>query len=224
MLDSTHQKIAHHQQTIEQFFAEHADEVVAAAGTIADVYRNNGRLLCMGNGGSSCDAGHIAVEFLHPVTAGRPALPAIDLTADQAMMTAVGNDVGFGNIFSRQVIAHGRPGDGLVGISTSGNSENLIKAFHKAKEMGIATIGLAGMNGGKMANHGLDHCLVSHNSVEPGHARLLKEIGQQPLLDFSLRLGEASGAALAAGLVRAAAITHNGMATFESAGISGPGK
>ena len=160
MLDSTHQKIAHHQQTIEQFFAEHADEVVAAAGTIADVYRNNGRLLCMGNGGSSCDAGHIAVEFLHPVTAGRPALPAIDLTADQAMMTAVGNDVGFGNIFSRQVIAHGRPGDGLVGISTSGNSENLIKAFQKAKEMGLATIGLAGMNGGKMADQGLDHCLV----------------------------------------------------------------
>ena len=133
---------------------------MAAAGTIADVYRNNGRLLCMGNGGSSCDAGHIAVEFLHPVTAGRPALPAIDLTADRAMMTAVGNDVGFGNIFVRQVIAHGRPGDGLVGISTSGNSENLIKAFQKAKEMGLATIGLAGMNGGKMADQGLDHCLV----------------------------------------------------------------
>jgi len=71
---------------------------------------------------------------------------------------------------------------------------------------------------------GLDHCLVSHNSVEPGHARLLEKIGQQALLDFSLRLGEASGAALAAGLVRAAALTHNGMATFESAGISGPGE
>jgi D-sedoheptulose 7-phosphate isomerase len=76
------------------------------------------------------------------------------------MMTAVGNDVGFGNIFVRQVIAHGRPGDGLVGISTSGNSENLIKAFQKAKEMGLATLGLAGMNGGKMADQGLDHCLV----------------------------------------------------------------
>lgn len=69
---------------------------------------------------------------------------------------------------------------------------------------------------------GLAHCLVSHNSVEPGHARLLEIIDQQPLLDFSLRLGEASGAALAAGLVRAAALTHNGMATFESAGVSGP--
>ena len=68
----------------------------------------------------------------------------------------------------------------------------------------------------------LDHCLVAHNSVEPGHTRLLKEIGQQPLLDFSLRLGEGSGAALAAGIVRAAAAVHNGMATFTSAGVSGP--
>jgi D-sedoheptulose 7-phosphate isomerase len=160
MLESAQQKIAHHQQTIEKFFAENAKEVVATAESIADVYRENGRLLCMGNGGSSCDAGHVAVEFLHPVTAGRPALPAIDLTADRAMLTAVGNDVGFGNVFVRQVIAHGRPGDGLVGISTSGNSDNLIKAFQKAKEMGLATIGLAGMNGGKMAKQNLDHCLV----------------------------------------------------------------
>ena len=68
----------------------------------------------------------------------------------------------------------------------------------------------------------LDHCLVAHNSVEPGHARLLENIGQKPLLDFSLRLGEGSGAALAAGMVRAAAATHNGMATFASAGVSGP--
>ena len=68
----------------------------------------------------------------------------------------------------------------------------------------------------------LDHCLVAHNSVEPGHARLLEKIGQQPLLDFSLRLGEGSGAALAAGMVRAAAAVHNGMATFASAGVSGP--
>jgi D-sedoheptulose 7-phosphate isomerase len=160
MLESTQQKIAHHQQTIEKFFAENAKEVVATAESIADVYRENGRLLCMGNGGSSCDAGHVAVEFLHPVTAGRPALPAIDLTADRAMLTAVGNDIGFGNVFVRQVIAHGSPGDGLVGISTSGNSDNLIKAFQKAKEMGLATIGLAGMNGGKMAKQNLDHCLI----------------------------------------------------------------
>jgi len=160
LLDSTVGKVAHHQETISVFFEQNAEAVVAAAGAIADVYRSDGRLLCMGNGGSSCDAGHIAVEFLHPVTAGRPALPAIDLSADRAMLTAVGNDVGFGNVFVRQVIAHGRPEDALIGISTSGNSTNLVKAFLKAREMGLTTIGLAGISGGEMSRLGLDHCLV----------------------------------------------------------------
>ena len=95
----------------------------------------------MGNGGSSCDAAHIAVEFLHPVTAGRPALTAVNLVADTAMMTAVGNDVGIAHIFVRQVIAQARRGDGLIGISTSGNSENLMAAFVKARELGVVTIG-----------------------------------------------------------------------------------
>ncbi len=160
LLDSTREKVAYHQRTIVSFFEKNADAVVATARAIADVYRNDGRLLCMGNGGSSCDAGHIAVEFLHPVTAGRPALPAIDLTADRAMWTAVGNDVGFGHVFVRQVIAHGRPEDALIGISTSGNSANLVKALLKAREMGLTTIGLAGISGGEMSRIGLDHCLV----------------------------------------------------------------
>ena len=115
----------------------------------------------MGNGGSSCDAAHIAVEFLHPVTAGRQALPAINLSADQAMMTAVGNDVGFEHIFVRQLVAHGQVGDGLIGISTSGNSDNLLRAFQKAKDMGILTIGLTGGSGGAMATTpSIDHCLI----------------------------------------------------------------
>ena len=125
--------------------------MVAVAEAIAGVYRNKGRLFSMGNGGSSCDAAHFAVEFLHPVTAGRPALTAINLAADMAMVTAVGNDVGFGHIFVRQVIAQGDRGDGLVGFSTSGNSENLLAAFAKAKELGVVTIGFAGNDGGKMA-------------------------------------------------------------------------
>ncbi|MDA0373661.1 MAG: SIS domain-containing protein [Planctomycetota bacterium] len=160
LLDSIQGKVAHHQQVIGAFFEKNAEAVLGAARALADVYRRHGRLLCMGNGGSSCDAGHIAVEFLHPVTAGRPALPAIDLSADRAMLTAVGNDVGFANIFVRQVIAHGRPGDGLIGISTSGNSANLVKAFAKAREMGLTTIGLTGIGGGEMSKMGLDHCLV----------------------------------------------------------------
>ena len=134
LLESVGQKAAHHQKVIDDFFARNGQEVVAAAGAIADVYRGNGRLFTMRNGGSSCDAAHVAVEFLHPVTAGRVALTAIDLTADRTMMTAVANYVGFKHVFVRQLIAQGRAGDCLIGISTSGNSDNLVNAFLKAKE------------------------------------------------------------------------------------------
>jgi D-sedoheptulose 7-phosphate isomerase len=99
-------------------------------------------------------------DFLHPITTGRPALTAVDLTADSTMMSAVANDVGFAHVFVRQVTAQCRAGDGLVGLSTSGNSENLIKAFVKAKEMGVTTIALSGKTGGQLASIGLDHCLV----------------------------------------------------------------
>jgi D-sedoheptulose 7-phosphate isomerase len=160
LVESVAQKAAHHHKVVDAFFARNGQEVVAAAGAIADVYRRNGRLFSMGNGGSSCDAAHVAVEFLHPVTAGRVALTAIDLTADRTMMSAVANDVGFQHVFVRQLIAQGRAGDGLIGLSTSGNSDNLVKAFNKAKEMGITTIGLAGMDGGEMSKIRLDHCLV----------------------------------------------------------------
>ena len=159
--ESVRQKATDSVDTKRVFFEHNAAAVVAVAKAIAAVYNRDGRLLCMGNGGSSCDAAHIAVEFLHPVTAGRPALTAINLVADPAMMTAVGNDVGFAHVFVRQVIAHGRRGDALVGISTSGNSDNLLAAFAKAKEMSLTTIGLSGHDGGKMARAPyLDHCLV----------------------------------------------------------------
>jgi D-sedoheptulose 7-phosphate isomerase len=144
-----------------RFFEESAPEVVRVAHAMADAYRRGGRLFAMGNGGSSCDAAHIAVEFLHPVTTGRPALTAINLVADMAMLTAVGNDVGFNHIFVRQLVAQARRGDALIGVSTSGNSENLLAAFAKAKEMGLLTIGLSGHDGGRMATSAaLDHCLV----------------------------------------------------------------
>ena len=161
LLESVRQKARDSNETKERFFAGNGEAVVAAAEAIAGVYRKRGRLFSMGNGGSSCDAAHFAVEFVHPVTAGRPALTAINLTADIAMLTAVGNDVGFSHIFVRQLIAQGRPGDGLVGFSTSGNSENLLAAFAKAKELGVVTIGFTGNDGGKMARgHTVDHCLV----------------------------------------------------------------
>jgi D-sedoheptulose 7-phosphate isomerase len=161
LLHSVAEKARDSRVTSERFFAEQAPILVAAARSIAQVYRRGGRLFSMGNGGSSCDASHVAVEFAHPVTAGRPALAAINLVADPAMISAVGNDVGFEHIFVRQLLAQGRAGDGLIGISTSGSSPNLIAAFAKAKEMDIVTVGLTGGDGGKMRARGMvDHCLV----------------------------------------------------------------
>ncbi len=147
------------------FSREQGAELVAAARALATVYQSDGRLFAMGNGGSSCDAAHVAVEFTHPVTAGRPALAAVNLVADLAMISAVGNDVGFEHVFVRQLAAHARSGDALIGISTSGNSANLLAAFEKAKAIGLATIGLAGGDGGRMKSSGVcDHCLVVPSS------------------------------------------------------------
>jgi D-sedoheptulose 7-phosphate isomerase len=152
-------------ETNQRFFAEQAPVLVAAAQSIAECYGRGGRLFTMGNGGSSCDASHVAVEFQHPVTTGRPALTAINLAADIAMISAVGNDVGFEHVFVRQLVAQGRRGDALIGISTSGNSANLLAAFAKAREMGIVSIGLAGGDGGRMKSSALlDHCLVVPSS------------------------------------------------------------
>ena len=165
LIHSIGQKARDSRETNERFFGEQASVLVGAARALAEVYRRGGRLFSMGNGGSSCDASHIAVEFVHPVTAGRPALAAINLVADIAMVTAVGNDVGFEHVFVRQVIAHGKSGDGLIGFSTSGNSANLLSAFSKARDMGMSTIGFTGGDGGRMkASEAVEHCLVVPSS------------------------------------------------------------
>lgn len=161
LLESLRQKALASIDTKRAFFAKNGAALVVAARALAEVYRQGGRLYAMGNGGSSCDAAHVAVEFLHPVTAGRPALAAVNLVADTAMLTAVGNDVGIAQVFVRQLIAQARKGDALIGLSTSGNSENLMLAFAKAREMGLVSFGLCGHDGGQMARSGLiDHCLV----------------------------------------------------------------
>lgn len=162
LLESVRHKAAESVAVKQRFFSEHADQVIIVARAIAGVYRHGGRLYTMGNGGSSCDSAHIAVEFQHPITTGRPALPAINLADNCAMLTAVGNDVGFTHVFTRQVNAQIKAGDGLIGVSTSGNSENLLMAFAAAKRQGAVTIGLAGGDGGRMrANADIDHCLVA---------------------------------------------------------------
>ena len=146
-----------------RFFEDNKETIIAASLDLAKAFHRGRKLLVCGNGGSATDAQHIAVEFMHPITVGRKALPAVCLTNDMAMMTAVANDVGFEDVFSRQIIALGSEGDALIGISTSGNSENLMQAFATARRMKLVTIGLAGADGGKMASQSdglLDYCLT----------------------------------------------------------------
>jgi D-sedoheptulose 7-phosphate isomerase len=161
LADSVLQKALDSRKTNERFFTEQAAVLIAAARALAGIYRKGGRLFTMGNGGSSCDAAHVAVEFLHPVTAGRPALAAINLAADTSMLSAVGNDVGFEHVFVRQLLAHARAEDAVLGISASGNSANLLAAFAKAKQMGLLTLGFSGSDGGRMKHAtDVDYCLV----------------------------------------------------------------
>lgn len=160
LLDSIEQKVIQHQRIISDFFTKNNQQILNCAKALANMYKQQGQLFAMGNGGSSSDASHIAVEFLHPVTTGRPALPAFDLSSDKTVMTAIANDVGYQHVYARQVANLMKKNDALIGVSTSGNSENLVKAFLQAKKIGAVTIGLAGGNGGEMARMELDHCLV----------------------------------------------------------------
>jgi len=148
----------------EKFFAANQDNVLRASLALAQAYHRGRKMLVCGNGGSATDAQHVAVEFMHPITVGRVALPAICLNNDNALMTAVANDVSFDDVFARQIIALGQEEDVFLAISTSGNSENLIQAFATAQERRLTTIGFSGGDGGTMArlhDEGLlDLCLT----------------------------------------------------------------
>ncbi len=125
-------------------------------------FRAGGRLFVFGNGGSSTDADEVVALYTRPPH-GRT-LPARSLVTDQAVLTALANDVGFDKVFSRQLIAHAQPQDIAMGFSTSGNSENLMVAFAEAAKRGLLTVGLAGIDGGRMASDAhLSHCLVARS-------------------------------------------------------------
>jgi D-sedoheptulose 7-phosphate isomerase len=174
------EKIRESVEVKQRFFQENADAILDASLAMAKTFQRGGKLLVCGNGGSATDAQHIAVEFMHPITVGRKALPAICLTNDMAMVTAVSNDVGFADVFSRQIIALGREGDMLLVISTSGNSDNLMHAIDTARKMKLITIGYAGGDGGRMAElhagQRLDHCLTvptsSIHRIQESHVAL----------------------------------------------------
>ena len=145
--------------TTQQALADRNDELEQAAAAMAAAFTAGGRLLCFGNGGSATDAAGLAALFCSPA-AGRP-LPARSLVADPAVLTALANDVGVDVLFARQLIAHGRPGDIALGLSTSGGSANVLKAFAQGRRGGLLTVGLAGYGGGAMRScPDLDHCLA----------------------------------------------------------------
>ena len=127
------------------------EPIQAAAGMITSALTIGQKILICGNGGSASDAQHFAAEFVGRFTRERSAWPALALTTDTSLLTAVSNDYGFETVFSRQVEALGQTDDVLIGISTSGNSENVIKALHQAKTMGMQTIVLTGGDGGRLA-------------------------------------------------------------------------
>jgi D-sedoheptulose 7-phosphate isomerase len=138
--------------------AKHAAEIDAVAKALLKCYRNGGKLLTFGNGGSSCDAQNFADELVGRYRRNRPPLSALALTVNQGDLTSIANDFGYEEVFARQLRAHGRPGDVAVAISTSGNSKNVLKAVAAAKELGITVVGLTGRSGGKMKGE-CDFCL-----------------------------------------------------------------
>jgi D-sedoheptulose 7-phosphate isomerase len=128
------------------------NQVVECAETIVETLRQGGKVLIAGNGGSAADAQHIAGEFVSRFHYDRPGLAAIALTTDTSILTAIGNDYGYERLFSRQVQALGREGDVFIGITTSGNSANVLEALKTANDAGLKTIGFTGVTGGKMAD------------------------------------------------------------------------
>lgn len=135
-----------------------APELDAVAKVLLHCYRNGGKILSFGNGGSSCDAQNFADELVGRYRRNRPPLPALALTVNQGDLTSIANDFGYEEVFARQLRAHARPGDVAVAISTSGNSKNVLKAIAAAKELGVAVVGLTGRTGGRMKAE-CDHCV-----------------------------------------------------------------
>ncbi len=157
-------------------FDEHAAVLTAARAQLAapfaallaaclDSLKGGGKLLFCGNGGSASDAQHLAAELTVRYKTNRAAIPAIALTTDTSALTAIGNDLGFEELFARQIEALGRPGDVLIAISTSGQSPNIIRALEQAKAQGLVAAGLGGKDGGRMAGRADPLLIVPSNTT-----------------------------------------------------------
>lgn len=164
MQEIIQQRIAEHINVAQALYQQQGEKIEVAASVLAWALKTGKKVLFCGNGGSAADAQHLAAEFVGRYLLEREGLPAIALTTDTSILTAVANDYDFANVFARQVQALGNNGDVLIGISTSGNSPNVVRAIEVAKAKGIATIGFTGQGGGKM--HELcDVCLAVDSKV-----------------------------------------------------------
>ena len=165
-----------------RFFEENAAALERCACALAERFRRGGHLWVMGNGGSACDAQHVAVEFLHPIIEKRKPMPATALTVDTATLTAIGNDTDFSHVFAKQLDLLARPDDIALGISTSGASANVNRALKRARELRLLTIGFAGRDGGRMPDL-CDHCFTvkswSIHRIQETHTVLLHLLWDQ---------------------------------------------
>lgn len=137
---------------LERLLGEYLDDVEKTGDMLSSVLKGGGKILLAGNGGSAADAQHFAGEIVGRFTMERKSLPALSLCTDSSVMTCIANDYGYDEVFARQLNGLGKAGDAFIAISTSGNSENLIKALNIAKEKEIKTVGLLGRDGGKIKN------------------------------------------------------------------------
>jgi D-sedoheptulose 7-phosphate isomerase len=162
MIESIRRIVAESADLKQNFFAENEETIAQAARAIILALENGHKIFLFGNGGSAADAQHIAAEFIGRFQRERQPLPALALTTDTSILTAIGNDYGFDQVFARQVRALGQKGDVAIGISTSGNSPNVLAAIEAAEKMGLVTVGLTGSDGGKLASKVTCHLNVRH--------------------------------------------------------------
>ena len=148
-----------------RFFKENLSKFLEVVNLVSRTFEGGNKLFLFGNGGSAADAQHIAAEFVNRYVIDRPPLPAIALTTDTSILTSISNDSTFSEVFSRQLKALGKDGDVAIGISTSGSSANIIKAFEVAREMGMKTVALAGNDGGALAKIADISLVVSSTST-----------------------------------------------------------
>jgi D-sedoheptulose 7-phosphate isomerase len=160
----------------QTFFEYYADSIGELSQKMAEQFRQGHQLWVMGNGGSACDAQHVAVEFIHPIIEKRRPLPALDLVSQIPVLTAISNDKDFARVFVDQIELWGKAGDMALAISTSGSSPNLIYALEAARRQGMLTIAFSGKDGGRMPE-AADYCFIvpsySIHRIQESHVALL---------------------------------------------------